>query len=132
MIHIAYIEGDKRSQFTFEQISLVLKAKGFDNQLQVYTLPEQALECIPLERPDIIFLDLRTDAGRKLSGLELARALRQHPLIKNSFVVALTDYAMPADRSAALSAGCHEFLPKPLRYQSVEEVIMHFLDLPQQ
>ncbi len=131
MIHIAYIEGDKRSQFTFEQIAQVLKAKGYDNQLQVYSQPEQALECIPLERPDIIFLDMRTTTGRKPAGLDLARALRQHPLTRNTFLVAMTDYAMPADRSAALSAGCHEFLSKPLRYQSVEEVITHLLDLPQ-
>jgi CheY-like chemotaxis protein len=131
MIHIAYIESDKHSQFTFEQIVAVLQARGIESQLTIYASPAEALDEIPFERPDIIFLDLRTHNGRKPSGLELARVLRQHPLCRNIILVAVTDYAMPADRSAALAAGCHEFLPKPIRYQSVEETITTLLLVPQ-
>jgi CheY-like chemotaxis protein len=130
MIHIAYIESDKHSLFTFEQIAVVLRARGFDNQLHVFSAPDQALEMIPLERPDIVFLDLRTYEGRRQVGLDLARALRNHPLCKRTAVVGMAEYAMPADRTAALSAGCHDFLPKPARYQAIEEIIIQLVLQP--
>lgn len=127
MLHVAYIENDKHSLFTFEQIMIVLRARGVDNSLYVYTSTEEALKNIPLQRPDIIFLDLRINNGRKPSALDLVRTLREHPLCKKTILVAMADYAMPADRSTALAAGCHEFLAKPVRYQSIEETITHLV-----
>jgi CheY-like chemotaxis protein len=123
ILHIAYIESDKHSRFTFEQIAVVLRARGFDNQLYCYTSPAEALEHLPLERPDIVFVDLRTHNGQKPAGLDLVRLLRQHPLCQNTLIVGMAEYAMPGDRAAALAGGCQAFLPKPVRYQTVEEII---------
>ncbi len=123
MFYIAYIEGDPQSQFHFEQIAVLLRARGFDNELSVYTSPDDACEKIPYERPDIVFIDLRTHTGRNTAGLELARTLRQHPLCKTTIIVGMADYAMPADSTAALASGCHVFIAKPARYQAVEDVI---------
>lgn len=123
MIHIACIETDPQSRFTFEQIAILLRARGFDNQLRFYPSPQDALEIIPRERPDFVFLDSRARGNLKPAGLDLARALRQHPLCQNVVIVGMAEYAMPADCSAALAAGCHDFVPKPVRYQAVEDVI---------
>jgi len=124
MIHMAYVENDRRSQFTFEQIAVLLRARGFTVELRIYSDPDEALRHIPAERPDIIFLDIRPYGARKGSGLDLARAFRQHPLCRNTVIVGTADYAMPADRKAALLAGCHDFVPKPVRYQAVEDIIV--------
>jgi CheY-like chemotaxis protein len=124
MIRIAYVESDQRSQFTFEQIAVLLRARGFNNELHVYPDPGEALRRIPLERPDVIFLDTRPHSDRKGFGLDLARLFHQHPLCRNAVLIGMADYAMPADRMAALMAGCHDFVPKPVRYQTVEDIIV--------
>jgi CheY-like chemotaxis protein len=123
MFHIAYIESDRHRQFTFEEITVRLCGCGFDNELHVYHNPEEALAELPLERPDIVFVDVRARTERKPSGLDLVRALRQHPLCKKTVIIGMAEYALPADRNAALAAGCNDFVPKPVRYQIVEDVI---------
>jgi two-component system cell cycle response regulator DivK len=123
MLHIAYIESDRHRQFTFEQIAVLLRANGFDNQLLFYPDPATAIEQLPVERPDIVFVDVRARTERRPSGLDLVRALRQHPLCKDTMIIGMAEYAMPADRNAALAAGCNDFVPKPIRYQAVEDVI---------
>ena len=123
MLHIAYIESDRHRQFTFEQIAVLLRANGFDNQLRFYPDPATAIEQLPVDRPDIVFVDVRARTERRPSGLDLVRALRQHPLCKGTLIVGMAEYAMPADRNAALAAGCNGFVPKPVRYQAVEDAI---------
>jgi len=124
MIRIACIESDRRSQFMFEQITVLLRARGFNTELYIYPDPEEALRHIPVERPDFVFLDVRPHNSRKRSGLDLAHTFRQHPLCRNTVIVGMADYAMPADRTAALMAGCHDFVPKPVRYQTIEDIIV--------
>ncbi len=58
---------------------------------------------------------------------DLVRALRQHPLCQRMIIIGMAEYAMPADRTAALTAGCNDFLTKPLRYQAVEDAITQAL-----
>jgi len=124
MIRIACIESDPRSQFMFEQIAVLLRARGFSTELYPYTDPEEALRRILVERPDFVFLDVRLHNSRKRSGLDLAHTLRQHPLCRNTVIIGMADYAMPADRTSALMAGCHDFVPKPVRYQTIEDIIV--------
>lgn len=123
-IHIAYVENNPDRQFTFEQIGVVLRAKGIENLLLTYTAQHDALESLPAERPDIVFVNLRMRTGRHTAGLDLVRALRRHPLCREMVIVGMAEYAMPADRSAALAAGCDDFVSLPARYQDVEDVIL--------
>jgi hypothetical protein len=59
MLHIAYIESNLHYQFTFEQITVLLRARGYDNELAFYPDPEAAWPQLPLQRPEIVFLDVR-------------------------------------------------------------------------
>lgn len=131
MFHIAYIESDRYCQSAFEQITVELRAQGFDSELHLYHSPAEALSQLPLERPDIVFLDVRARTERKPSGLDLVRALRQHPLCKRTVIIGMAEQAQPADRNAALAAGCNDFVPKPISYQIVEDVIQRQLLQPQ-
>ncbi len=124
MFHIGYIENDPARQFAFEQIAVLLRARGFDNELRIYPHLTEAFDQIPQDRPDFVFVDVRAQTEHRPSGLDLVRALRQHPLCQKTTIIGLADYAMPADRRAALVAGCNDFLPRPLRYQAVEDVIL--------
>jgi two-component system cell cycle response regulator DivK len=106
---------------------VLLRATGLDNWLSFYENPADAIEQLPVTRPDIVFVDVRARTSRKPSGLDLVRALRQHPLCQDILIVGMAEYAMPADRNAALAAGCNDFLPKPARYQAIEDVIQKYI-----
>src|SRR5215475_4565161 len=127
LIKIAYVEDEARNHFTFEQYTILLKAHGVENSLSIYTTGEEALQAIPKEIPDIIFMDVRLPG---ITGLEVTRQLRLQDKLKTLPIIALTAYAMPADRQAALDAGCNDFLAKPVRYQAVEELIRRYLSIP--
>lgn len=122
MLYIAFVASDQHAIFAFEQIAILLAAQGIHNTLHTYPSTADALEQIPGERPDLVFVDLRLSAASH-TALELIRTLRQHPLCKKTVFVGIADYATPTDRSAALGAGCSAFLSKPLHYQNVEELI---------
>lgn len=122
MLYIAFVATDKHTLFAFEQISVLLRAQGIYNTVRAYTSVSDALEQIPGERPDLVFIDLRLSASSR-TALDVIRTLRQHPLCKKSIFVGIADYATPNDRSVALGAGCNLFLPKPLRYKDVEDLI---------
>src|SRR4051794_574062 len=71
---------------------------------------------------DLILLDMNLPDG---SGLSLARELaagaaagRRRPV-----VVAVTASVLPADRAAAIEAGCHAFLDKPYAADDLVSVI---------
>jgi two-component system cell cycle response regulator DivK len=120
VIKIAYVEDEARNHFTFEQYTILLKAHGIENALSIYPTGEDALKVIPTNIPDIIFMDVRLPG---ITGLDVTRQLRTQENLKTLPIIALTAYAMPADRQAALDAGCDDFLAKPVRYQAVEDVI---------
>jgi two-component system cell cycle response regulator DivK len=127
VIKIAYVEDEARNHFTFEQYTILLRAHGIDNTLLIYTTGEDALKGIPDDIPDIIFMDVRLPG---ITGLDVTRQLREKDPLKALPIIALTAYAMPADRQAALDAGCNDFLAKPVRYQAVEEVIRRYAITP--
>ena len=124
MIKIAYVEDEARNHFTFEQYTILLRAHGVDNALSIYTTGEEALQAIPNNIPDIVFMDVRLPG---ITGLDVTRQLRLQDKLKTVPIIALTAYAMPADRQAALDAGCDDFLAKPVRYQAVEDVIRRYV-----
>jgi CheY-like chemotaxis protein len=123
-IHIAYVENDQLHQFTFEQIATVLKAGGIDNTLHIYPTQLAAINHLPYERPDIVFVNLRMRNGRHTAGLDIVRALRHHPLCQTTAIIGMAEYAVPVDNAAALAAGCHGFVPLPARLQEVKNVIL--------
>ncbi|HEY8485564.1 MAG TPA: response regulator [Longimicrobiales bacterium] len=71
----------------------------------------EALECAVAELPTVIILDLGLPDR---PGLEVARALRQHPGTQAIPIVALTGRAGAAERRACLEAGCNLYFAKPL------------------
>jgi CheY-like chemotaxis protein len=127
MYHIAYIDPNHRTHFVFNQIAVLLQARRIENSITFYTSLDEALEEIPFMRPDLVLIDLRAVEDKKLDGLSVVRILRQHPLCKKTTIVGMADYALPSDESLALNAGCNDFIPKPLRYQAVENIFMNLL-----
>ena len=77
---------------------------------------KEALEVAASARPDLVLMDLKMPV---MDGFEATRALRQTEWGKDLPVIALTAYATKEHKERALSAGCNDFIPKPIVDYSV-------------
>ena len=69
------------------------------------------LQAIRESKPDIVLLDVGLP---DMGGLEVVRAIRSDPALCGLVVVAVTGYAMAADREKHLAAGFDEHIAKPI------------------
>lgn len=79
-----------------------------------------ALDIARTFRPDIILLDIGLP---DFNGCEIVRQLKYEEALKNTRFIAIS--ALPAQqfKERALSAGCHEFYPKPIDPKILEELL---------
>jgi two-component system CheB/CheR fusion protein len=79
-----------------------------------------ALALIERERPDIAILDVGLP---EMDGFEVARRLRQHPMLRDTVLIALTGYGRASDRATSRAAGFDEHLVKPVRIEQLLAVL---------
>lgn len=85
----------------------------------------EALEIALRSKPDLIIMDLKMPV---MDGCEATRSLRQTEWGRNVPVIALTAQTMEGDKERALSAGCDDYIPKPITdYSIVQEKIQNLL-----
>jgi CheY-like chemotaxis protein len=73
----------------------------------------QALALARQEMPDLILMDMNLP---DLTGWEATRRLKDGEATRHIPVMALTAYAMSADRSSALEMGCDDYESKPVNW----------------
>jgi CheY-like chemotaxis protein len=87
---------------------------------------ERAL-ALALERtPDVILMDL---AMPGMDGFEATRRLRQRPELARTVIIASSASISEAERQTSLSAGCDDFLPKPVQAGALLELLRATLRL---
>jgi CheY-like chemotaxis protein len=72
---------------------------------------EQAAASVEAEPPDLILLDVDLPG---IDGLTLTRRLKSDLRTGDIIIVALTAFAMKADRQRAMAAGCDAYVTKPI------------------
>jgi PAS domain S-box-containing protein len=77
----------------------------------------EALEKIPEFSPDVVLCDLNVD--ETMSGLEVASRLHRLECLKHTVFLAVTGVAPHQSRPAALAAGFHDVLVKPLDFNQL-------------
>jgi CheY-like chemotaxis protein len=88
---------------------------------------EEGLEKARRIRPDLILMDIQLPG---MDGLTATQAIKSDDDLKAIPVVALTSFAMVGDREKALSAGCEEYLAKPIEIQGLKSMVARFLEGP--
>ena len=105
---------------------LVFRLQRLGFEVLVASNGKEAIETASQAKPDIILMDLRMPV---MDGWEATRAIRQTEWGKDLPVVAITAHAMEEDRRRALTAGCNEFIPKPVMdYSVIHETIQRLLE----
>ncbi|CUS03201.2 Polar-differentiation response regulator DivK [Candidatus Promineifilum breve] len=83
-----------------------------------------ALALAQREHPDLILLDINIPG---LSGLELARRIKDDPALSSIPVIATTANVLRGDRERCLEAGCDEYLAKPLDVRELQTMLRAYL-----
>ena len=104
---------------------LVFRLQRLGFEVLVASNGKEAIETASQAKPDVILMDLRMPV---MDGWEATRAIRQTEWGKDLPVVAITAHAMEEDRRRALTAGCNEFIPKPVMdYSVIHETIQRLV-----
>jgi PAS domain S-box-containing protein len=103
---------------TILSLSMLLKALGHDVRTAHDGLT--AVQAAIDYRPDVVLLDIGLPG---LNGYEVAKRIRQQPLLKNVVLVALTGYGQDADRQTSLQAGFNHHLVKPARLEQLQQIL---------
>jgi len=101
---------------------MALRPYGYT--LLLATDGEEALEIAVNNKPDLIIMDIQLP---EISGLEVARRLRQMPTFSHTPIIALTAYAMRGDRERVIEAGCDAYLSKPISTRELPRVVAEML-----
>jgi two-component system, cell cycle response regulator DivK len=78
----------------------------------------RAIELAINERPALIMMDLTLPV---LDGLTATARIREH--LQDVPIVALSGHATTDYRTAAINAGCNEYLLKPLDFKRLDEIL---------
>lgn len=83
---------------------------------------QEAVEQFLKNTPDLILMDIKMPV---MDGLEATRQIRQHSC--EVPIVALTAFAYEQGRINALTAGCNDFMTKPLSRSLLKEMVVKYI-----
>ena len=114
-LRVLVVDDNKDTVLSF---SMLLKASGHDVRTahDGPTAVQAALDY----QPNVVLLDIGLPG---LNGYEVAKRIRQHPVLKNVVLVALTGYGQDSDRETSLQAGFNHHLVKPARFEQLQQIL---------
>jgi len=86
---------------------------------------QEGVELAERERPDLILMDLSLPV---MDGWEATRRLKANDDLRSIPVIALTAHAMMGEKEKALTAGCDDYLVKPLDEDELMARIAKYLE----
>lgn len=86
---------------------------------------EEAVEMATTEPPDLIMLDI---VMPKMNGFEACRALRSHPATQSVPILMATTRGEAHNIEEGFSAGCNDYVTKPLNHTEVAEKLRGLLE----
>ncbi|MBV9960474.1 MAG: response regulator [Acidobacteria bacterium] len=116
---IMVVEDDDDSRLMMKTL---LELKGY--RVLDAASGEEALARAEQDRPGLILMDLQLP---RLSGLAVARRVRQHAQLSETPIIIVSGHDPLQHRQLALAAGCNEFLHKPLDFDLLEQTLDRLL-----
>ncbi len=109
-MRLIYVEDNPANVGLIERLAAIGK-----HEITSYDSAEEAIQHITQDSADLILVDIQLRGG--MDGLELTRRLRAAGITLP--IIAITAYAMITDREQCLSAGCDDYVPKPVSLRSL-------------
>jgi signal transduction histidine kinase/ligand-binding sensor domain-containing protein/CheY-like chemotaxis protein len=116
---VLIVEDDPENAMILEQL---LSRAGFP--LRVAATGAAGLEFFTSWNPDFVWLDVQLP---DMSGLEVARAIREMPGGRDVRIAAMTASAYESERAEALASGMDDFVRKPYRPAEIFDCMAHHL-----
>ena len=117
---ILVVEDNLKNRKLFKD---VLEYAGFE--VTVAESGEQGLELARVHAPDLVLMDLQLPG---IDGTQTFRLMRSLPGLEDVPVVAVTAFAMQADRDAALANGFDGFVEKPISVRALPGQVERYFD----
>lgn len=99
-------------------VHVLLTKEGYS--VKVATNAEEALLMLKDYHPSLILMDIQLPG---MDGLQLTQLLKKNPQTSDIGIVALTAYAMKGDEEKLLSAGCDDYIAKPIDIQRLLQIV---------
>lgn len=103
---------------TAKSLEMLLRESGYD--VRTAHDGSTALEAALDYRPNVVLLDIGLPG---LNGYEVAKRMRQQPVLQNVVLVAITGYGQESDRQRAQAAGFDHHLAKPARFEQIQIIL---------
>ena len=100
-----------------------LEAKGYRMLLAIDG--QQAIAIAKSNPPDLILMDIQMPV---MDGIEAIKQIRLNPDLVDIPIIALTALAMAGDREKCLAVGANEYLTKPVKLKSLEQMMQTLLE----
>ncbi|OAN54329.1 two-component system response regulator, partial [Paramagnetospirillum marisnigri] len=84
----------------------------------------EAKEIVEQSRPNLILLDIQLPG---VSGLDIARVLKEDAELQAIPIIAVTAFAMKGDEERVLESGCDAYLAKPISIEKLLNKVTEFL-----
>ncbi|MBY0521931.1 MAG: response regulator [Gemmataceae bacterium] len=101
-----------------ETLAMVLKLSGHD--VRMAHDGNSAIRLAQAFQPEVVLLDIGLPG---MSGIEVARQLRQDPGLKHALIAAITGYGQDSDRQRSEEAGFDAHLVKPIDLDELRSLL---------
>jgi DNA-binding response OmpR family regulator len=107
-----------------EMLQVLLEGKGYEviSVGDGYLAVEAALR----QRPNLILVDLQLPG---LDGLSVAKELRLHSELERTPIIIISGHDPSRYRDQALTAGCDDYLLKPIDFERLDEILIERIPL---
>jgi len=86
---------------------------------------QQAIDLANAHHPDLILMDIQMPV---VDGMEAIKQIRLNPDLVDIPIIALTALAMKGDRERCLEVGANDYLAKPVKLKSLDQMIQIWLN----
>ncbi len=115
---ILVVEDNEKNMKLFRD---VLAAKGY-RTLEA-TTGREAIELASEHEPDLVLMDIQLP---EVSGLDLARQLKNDPALNQIPIIAVTAFALKGDEERIRQGGCDAYIAKPISVTRFIETVRQF------
>ena len=105
-------------------IDLITQLLEDDYNLLIARDGAQGVEMALQNNPDLILMDISLPA---IDGYEATRRMRTNSALKSTPIIGLSAHAMSGDEERAKSAGCTDYLTKPINETLLFNMLITYL-----